>query len=114
MSAACHDHQEPVYAGDNPAFRRALWVVIAINGAMFVIEVIARLSAASMALQADALGFLGDCTTYGLSLFVLPKPPSWRGCPVQRRNAGGSCPLGPACHHLTGANDRYSGSHDYG
>ncbi len=78
MSAACHHHHEPVFAGDNPAFRRALWSVIVINGAMFVIEVIAGLSAASMALQADALDFLGDCATYTLSLFVLARPPSWR------------------------------------
>ena len=78
MSAACHDHHEPVFIGDNPAFRRALWAVIAINGVMFVIELIAGLSAGSMALQADALDFFGDCATYGLSLFVLTKPPSWR------------------------------------
>jgi Co/Zn/Cd efflux system component len=45
---------------------------------MFVTEVIAGLSAGSMALQADALDFLGDCATYALSLFVLTKPPSWR------------------------------------
>ena len=78
MSATCHHHHQPVFAGNDPAFRRALWAVIAINGVMFVIEVIAGLSAGSMALQADALDFLGDCTTYGLSLFVLTKPPSWR------------------------------------
>ena len=78
MSAACHHQHEPVFAGDNPAFRRALWAVIAINGVMFLVEVIAGLSAGSMALQADALDFLGDCATYGLSLFVLAKPPRWR------------------------------------
>jgi Co/Zn/Cd efflux system component len=31
-----------------------------------------------MALQADALDFLGDSATYALSLFVLAKPPRWR------------------------------------
>jgi Co/Zn/Cd efflux system component len=31
-----------------------------------------------MALQADALDFLGDSVTYALSLFVLTKPPMWR------------------------------------
>ena len=77
MSACC-SHQETDFTGNNPAFRRALWAVIVINGLMFVIEVIAGLSAGSMALQADALDFLGDCATYGLSLFVLAKPPSWR------------------------------------
>ena len=77
MSAACH-HHEPVFAGDDPAFRRALWAVIVINGAMFVVEIVAGVAAGSMALQADALDFLGDCATYGLSLFVLAKPPRWR------------------------------------
>ena len=77
MSASCH-HHEPVFTGDNIAFRRALWAVIGINGVMFIIEVIAGLSAGSMALQADALDFLADSATYGLSLFVLAKPPSWR------------------------------------
>jgi len=38
MSAACDKHHKPVYAGDNPALRGALWVVIAINGAMFMIN----------------------------------------------------------------------------
>ena len=78
MSAACHNPREPIFAGDNLAFRRALWSVIVINGAMFVVEVGAGLSAGSMALQADALDFLGDSATYGLSLFVLARPPSWR------------------------------------
>lgn len=73
----CHDHA-PVFTGDNPAFRRALWAVIAINAVMFVVEVVAGVAAGSMALQADALDFLGDTATYALSLFVLAKPPSWR------------------------------------
>ena len=73
----CHDHA-PVFTGDNPAFRRALWAVIIINAVMFVVEVIAGITASSVALQADALDFLGDSATYALSLFVLAKPPSWR------------------------------------
>ena len=73
----CHDHA-PVFTGDNPAFRRALWAVITINAVMFVVEIIAGITASSMALQADALDFLGDSATYALSLFVLAKPPSWR------------------------------------
>jgi len=78
MSEACHQHCEPVFIGDDPAYRRALWSVIIINGVMCAVEVIAGLSAGSMALQSDALDFLGDSATYGLSLFVLSRPPSWR------------------------------------
>jgi Co/Zn/Cd efflux system component len=47
-----------------------LWFVLAINAAMFVIEVGAGLLAGSASLQADALDFLGDAANYGISLFV--------------------------------------------
>jgi Co/Zn/Cd efflux system component len=55
----------------NPRYRIALWVVIAINAAMFGVEMIAGRLAESQALQADALDFLGDTLTYGLSLAVI-------------------------------------------
>ena len=78
MSAG-HDHcHAPVFTGENPAYRRALWAVIAINGVMFFVELGAGIKAGSMALQADALDFLGDTVTYALSLFVITKPPAWR------------------------------------
>lgn len=77
--SACHDHcQVPSFIGDTPAYRRALWIVIAINGAMFFVELVAGIAAQSMALQADALDFFGDAVTYGLSLFVISRPPLWR------------------------------------
>ena len=52
------------------AFRRVLWAVLGINAAMFLLELIFGLAAASVALQADALDFLGDSGSYGISLFV--------------------------------------------
>jgi len=52
-------------------FRRALWIVIAINAAMFVVEMTAGALAGSQALKADALDFLGDTFTYAISLFVI-------------------------------------------
>ncbi len=70
MAIGCCDH-EPKFDGMSSGFRRALWVVIAINAAMFVVEMTAGALAGSQALQADALDFLGDTLTYGLSLFVL-------------------------------------------
>jgi len=45
---------------------------------MFIVELGAGITAKSMALQADALDFLGDSVTCALSLFVLAKPPMWR------------------------------------
>lgn len=44
--------------------------MIAINAVMFAIEVPAGYLAASKALQADALDFLGDTLTYAMSLYV--------------------------------------------
>ncbi|GJM01504.1 MAG: hypothetical protein DHS20C08_00050 [Rhodomicrobium sp.] len=46
-------------------------MVIAINAAMFFVEMFAGQLAGSEALKADALDFLGDTLTYGVSLFVI-------------------------------------------
>ena len=71
--AGCHhhDHCETAFEGQSAAYRRALWAVIAINGAMFATEVAAGAMAQSMALQADALDFLADTLTYAASLYVI-------------------------------------------
>jgi Co/Zn/Cd efflux system component len=52
-------------------YKRRLWTVIALNGGMFVTELTAGALAGSQALQADALDFLGDFLTYGISLAVI-------------------------------------------
>ena len=62
---------EARFEGLSPAYRRALWAVIAINAAMFAVEMGAGVQAGSQALKADALDFLGDTLTYGLSLAVI-------------------------------------------
>ena len=67
------------FEGLDPAYKRVLWVVIAINAAMFAVEIAAGHMAGSQALQADALDFLGDTLTYGLSLAVI-------GCSLQTRS----------------------------
>jgi Co/Zn/Cd efflux system component len=55
----------------SPAYRRVLWSVLAINAAMFLVEIGAGLAAGSASLQADALDFLGDAANYAISLFVV-------------------------------------------
>ena len=72
MSANCC-RQEHKFDGMSPVYMRVLWVVIAINATMFCIEMAAGVMAGSQALQADALDFLGDTLTYGLSLYVIGK-----------------------------------------
>lgn len=58
--------------------RRVLWVVLAINAAMFLVEGVAGLLAHSTSLLADALDMLGDALVYGFSLFVLARSARWQ------------------------------------
>ncbi|MER8504440.1 cation transporter [Mesorhizobium sp. M0208] len=69
--ASCCSGGVPVFDGMNPRYRRVLWTVIAINAAMFLTEMTAGSLAGSQALKADALDFLADTLTYGLSLAVI-------------------------------------------
>ena len=55
----------------NSTYRRILWAVLAINGAMFLVEIGAGLAAGSASLQADALDFFGDAANYAISLMVV-------------------------------------------
>lgn len=57
---------------------RVLKVVLAINGVLFVVEVIAGLLAHSTALLADSLDMLGDSLVYGFSLYVLWRGAEWK------------------------------------
>jgi Co/Zn/Cd efflux system component len=59
------------FEGLSADYRRRLWVVIAINAGMFVVEMGGGALAGSQALQADALDFLGDALTYGMSLAAI-------------------------------------------
>ena len=69
MSANCgHDH---TFDGLSEDYKRRLWIVIAINASMFLVEMTAGQLARSQALQADALDFFADALTYGVSLAVI-------------------------------------------
>jgi len=70
MSASCCGGT-PKFQAPDPGYRRALWLVLAINAAMFCVEIGAGLAAGSASLQADALDFLGDAANYAISLFVV-------------------------------------------
>ena len=108
MSASCceHDHGDPHRA--NPAYRRVLWIVLAINALMFAVEVGAGLAAGSVALQADALDFLGDAANYGLSLAVVGMALRWRAGAALAKGATmglfGIWVLGTAMWHLSTGN----------
>jgi Co/Zn/Cd efflux system component len=52
---------------------KVLWIVLAINTVMFVVELNAGLRSQSLSLTGDSLDMLGDALVYGSSLFVLHK-----------------------------------------
>jgi Co/Zn/Cd efflux system component len=64
----CHTPSTPA---QDPRLRRALWIALLVNGAMFALEILAGLQAASLSLWADAIDFLGDTLSYGMTLAVL-------------------------------------------
>jgi Co/Zn/Cd efflux system component len=70
MGADCCAHGT-TFEGLSAEYKRRLWIVIAINASMFLVEMGAGALAGSQALQADALDFFGDAATYGISLAVL-------------------------------------------
>ena len=68
--AGCCGH-DAKFEGLSPDYKRRLWMVIVINAVMFAVEMGAGQMAGSQALKADALDFLGDALTYGISLAVI-------------------------------------------
>ena len=73
-SGGCASDTPPV----DPKYRRILWIALAVNLAMFGVEIAAGWAAWSAALLADAVDFMGDAANYGVSLFVLSLAAIWR------------------------------------
>ena len=81
MSAHCcsHDHDTPASRATSPRYRRILWIALAINLAMFAVEIGAGFRSGSTSLLADAIDFFGDAANYGVTLAVLSMGVVWRG-----------------------------------
>jgi len=77
MSAHCCAHS-PTPAAQDPRYRRALWIALAVNALMFGVEIVGGLQSASTSLLADAVDFFGDAANYGVSLMVLSMAAIWR------------------------------------
>jgi Co/Zn/Cd efflux system component len=88
-----HDHAAPLTSGSTsgtpsstnsgttdapPGYRRVLSIALAINMAMFVVELLAGVRSGSVSLLADAIDFFGDSANYAVSLAVLSAAPVWR------------------------------------
>jgi cation diffusion facilitator family transporter len=69
MSAHCCS--APATPAVDPRYRKALWIALALNAVMFVVELGASWSSGSVSLLADSIDFFGDAANYALSLAVL-------------------------------------------
>ncbi len=82
LAGCCHDDHCSAEASskalDSPAWRRALWIALAVNATMFAGEIVAGVAAGSASLQADALDFLGDSANSAISLGVVGMGLAWR------------------------------------
>src|SRR6185436_3750489 len=63
--------------GADPRYRRILWIALAVNAAMFFVEIGASATSGSAALAADAVDFAGDAANYGLSLAAIAAGGAW-------------------------------------
>ena len=61
-----------------PRYRKILIIALAINAAMFIVEVVGGFNASSVSLMADAIDFFGDAMNYAISLLVLSMSLMWR------------------------------------
>lgn len=102
MACSCHCEAEPAAAVGT--YRRMLWIVIAINATMFVVELTGGLIAGSVSLQADALDFLGNSLTYEISLAVLTMSLRWRAAAALVKGASmglfGLWVIGTSAYHV--------------
>lgn len=70
-----HDHN---YTDATPRLRRALWIALALNAAMFFVEMGGGVGSHSSSLLADAVDFGGDAANYALGLAALSMGLLWR------------------------------------
>lgn len=78
MAGGCCGGCETKAPVEDKAWRRVLWIALAINAGMFAVEIAAGVAAHSASLKADALDFLGDSANYAISLGVAGMALEWR------------------------------------
>lgn len=72
------DNPRPRAAHRDPAYRRALWIVVILNVGYGVVEMVGGFLAGSQALKADALDFIGDGLITFLGLLAIGWSLAWR------------------------------------
>ncbi|MGB0629386.1 MAG: cation diffusion facilitator family transporter [Alphaproteobacteria bacterium] len=78
MLCMCEDDDPENLAHATPSYKRALWIVMALNVAYGAIEIGGGFIAGSQGLKADALDFLGDGTITLLGLLTIGWGAGWR------------------------------------
>lgn len=78
MSANCCNHDAGTPRAASPRYRTVLWIALAVNLTMFVVEIGAGFRSGSTSLLADAIDFFGDAANYAVSLAVLSMGLAWR------------------------------------
>lgn len=78
MAGGCCGGCEVAPPTRDKAWRRVLWIALAINAGMFAVEIMAGVAAHSASLKADALDFFGDSANYAISLGVAGLALRWR------------------------------------
>lgn len=68
---SCGCHGDAQRAERDPAYRRALWIVVALNLGFGVVEAVGGFVSNSQALKADSLDFLGDGSITLVALLAL-------------------------------------------
>ncbi len=58
-------------------YRKVLWIALAVNAAMFLVEIAASAASGSASLAADAVDFAGDAANYALSLAAVAAGGLW-------------------------------------
>ena len=76
--SCCQNPELDRKAHNNSRWRAILWIALLANAAMFLVEIVAGITADSRALQADALDFLGDAANFAISLGVAGMALAWR------------------------------------
>jgi cation diffusion facilitator family transporter len=77
MDACCETMVEELTALHGKQ-RRVLWIVFALNAAMFGVEFVSGWIAHSSALTADSLDMFGDALIFGLSLHAVGRGGRWQ------------------------------------
>lgn len=77
MDNCCHEKSDDLIELREQQ-SKTLWIVLAINGIMFCLEMVVGILAGSVALQADSLDMMSDTLVYGFSLYAIDKSNRWR------------------------------------